>query len=174
MGGGDHVVLALQLLIPLPPLLPFHLYGRSRGLGRACREVLVLYKSLSLSKHQRHISTVPSIAALFHNDWQYLAHYALILQSYYRPLLPQEALGEDRESGVVGWMDLVSSLRIKAESFLDHIIEAQISNFKEDLQGLDGFYEVLESEKSTSIERTLLQVVTAAQQLGKQLKVRAE
>ncbi|RKP12846.1 Centromere/kinetochore Zw10-domain-containing protein [Piptocephalis cylindrospora] len=141
----------------------------SRGMSRACQEALVLYRVLSLSKHQKHISSVPSIAALFHNDWQYLAHHALILQSYYRPHLPKEAFLEE-DNGVTGWMGLVESLRLKAESFLHHLLQAQIASFTEDLREMDGFYEVLNPDRLSSVEKSLLQVMTSTRQLAKQLK----
>jgi len=126
------------------------------------RNMFELYLNVLPTYHKQHLSTLPQLSALHHNNCMYIAHHLLTLGHQFRSKLP-----EPLNQGVASFVDLVPVIRQMGEKcFLDQLKKQQ-SNLLELVKNTDGFANVHEDAKGLQVEKTMKQILHLLNYLGK-------
>lgn len=126
------------------------------------RNMFELYCNVVPTYHQKHLSTLPQLSALHHNNCMYIAHHLLTLGHQFRSKLP-----EPLNQSVATFVDLVPTIRHMGEKCFLEQLRKQRSSLLEVLQSTKGFANVHEDEKGLQVERTMKQILHILTNLGK-------
>ncbi|RMX44226.1 hypothetical protein pdam_00005277 [Pocillopora damicornis] len=126
------------------------------------RNMFELYCNVVPTYHQQHLSKLPQLSALHHNNCMYIAHHLLTLGHQFRSKLP-----EPLNQSVATFVDLVPTIRHMGEKCFLEQLRKQRSNLLEVVQGNKGFANVHEDEKGLQVEKSMKQILHLLTNLGK-------
>ncbi|CAH3152604.1 unnamed protein product [Pocillopora meandrina] len=126
------------------------------------RNIFELYCNVVPTYHQQHLSKLPQLSALHHNNCMYIAHHLLTLGHQFRSKLP-----EPLNQSVATFVDLVPTIRHMGEKCFLEQLRKQRSNLLEVVQGNKGFANVHEDEKGLQVEKSMKQILHLLTNLGK-------
>ncbi|KAJ7380440.1 Centromere/kinetochore protein zw10 [Desmophyllum pertusum] len=126
------------------------------------RNMFELYCNVVPTYHQEHLSTLPQLSALHHNNCMYIAHHLLTLGHQFRPKLP-----EPLNQSVASFVDLVPTIRQMGEKCFLEQLRKQKSNLLEVVKATKGFANAHEDDKGLQVEKTMKQILHLLSNLGK-------
>ncbi|KAJ1981709.1 ribosome biogenesis protein ytm1 [Dimargaris xerosporica] len=111
--------------------------------------------------------TVPSIAALTHNDYLYIAHHLLTLGFvYWSSKTADNSDPAAVSTNATTFVDLAALLRTQGEQIWVRHLTAQRQTLLETLQACQGFQEAARTDRQTVITQAIRQAVAEWQRLS--------
>eukprot|EP00051_Salpingoeca_urceolata_P017572 m.241060 g.241060 ORF g.241060 m.241060 type:complete len:761 (+) comp18993_c0_seq1:124-2406(+) len=116
------------------------------------RDMFDLFRAVMPVQHQEMFSTVPQMAAVFHNDCFYIAHHLLSLGHQFRSSLPEEM------AHAATFVDMVPAFQELGEQHMMAIVDKEMTSIQQCVQESGGFGGTHDQQKYQSVQRVLKQL----------------